>query len=193
MFHRAKLAAGILSGRYSKAPPGEMETDEVHKSDTQKQQHNQGIKPAMFKALVGRGHPEFSTKRQQDAVEFLLHLINMTERHIRNHPVSSQSPAETFRFQVEERLQCLSSGQVRYTYRPEYHLPVPVPLETATNLDEVKAYEERKKAAEASGGKPEEVVRPRVTLQSCLEALARPEEVQNFYSSAIGAKTTVLK
>lgn len=33
----------------------------------------------MFKALVGRGHPEFSTNRQQDAQEFLLHFINMVE------------------------------------------------------------------------------------------------------------------
>lgn len=38
-----------------------------------------GIAPRMFKALVGRGHPEFSTNRQQDAQEFLLHFINMVE------------------------------------------------------------------------------------------------------------------
>ena len=149
----------------------------------------------MFKALVGKGHPEFSTKRQQDAVEFLLHLINMTERHARTHPASPHSPAECFRFQVEERMQCLASGQVRYTYRPEYHLPVPVPLETAANMDEVRAFEERRKEAAASGraGKAEEVVRPRVTLQACLEALVRPEPVQNFYSAAIKAKTTAQK
>ncbi len=42
-------------------------------------QYQQGIKPSMFKSLIGRDHPEFSTKRQQDAVEFLLHLINITE------------------------------------------------------------------------------------------------------------------
>ncbi len=33
----------------------------------------------MFKSLVGRGHPEFSTRRQQDAQEFLLHLLNSVE------------------------------------------------------------------------------------------------------------------
>lgn len=38
-----------------------------------------GIAPRMFKALVGRGHAEFSTNRQQDAQEFLLHFINMVE------------------------------------------------------------------------------------------------------------------
>lgn len=38
-----------------------------------------GIRPQMFKTLVGRGHPEFSTKRQQDAQEYLLHLLAMVE------------------------------------------------------------------------------------------------------------------
>jgi len=38
-----------------------------------------GIRPQMFKTLIGRGHPEFSTKRQQDAQEFLLHLLSELE------------------------------------------------------------------------------------------------------------------
>lgn len=42
----------------------------------------------MFKALVGRGHPEFSTNRQQDAQEFLLHFINMVEVKFSSCPVS---------------------------------------------------------------------------------------------------------
>ena len=36
----------------------------------------------MFKTLVGRGHPEFSTKRQQDAQEYYLHLLNLLEVHL---------------------------------------------------------------------------------------------------------------
>lgn len=44
-----------------------------------------GIAPQMFKALVGRGHPEFSTNRQQDAQEFLLHFINMVEVKYDSH------------------------------------------------------------------------------------------------------------
>ena len=38
-----------------------------------------GIRPQMFKTLIGKGHPEFSTKRQQDAQEFFLHIINILE------------------------------------------------------------------------------------------------------------------
>lgn len=41
-----------------------------------------GISPRMLKALVGMGHPEFSSNRQQDALEFLRHLIGMVEVHV---------------------------------------------------------------------------------------------------------------
>ena len=33
----------------------------------------------MFKSLIGKGHAEFATKRQQDAQEYLLHVLNMVE------------------------------------------------------------------------------------------------------------------
>ena len=39
----------------------------------------EGIRPEMFKTLIGKGHPEFSTKRQQDAQEYLLHLFGIIE------------------------------------------------------------------------------------------------------------------
>lgn len=31
----------------------------------------------MFKTLVGRGHPEFSSGRQQDAMEYFEHLVGV--------------------------------------------------------------------------------------------------------------------
>ena len=34
----------------------------------------------MFKTLIGHGHPEFSTNRQQDAQEFFLHLFTTIDR-----------------------------------------------------------------------------------------------------------------
>jgi uncharacterized UBP type Zn finger protein len=39
-----------------------------------------GLKPAGFKALVGRGHAEFSTMRQQDAEEFFSHFLTVLRR-----------------------------------------------------------------------------------------------------------------
>jgi uncharacterized UBP type Zn finger protein len=34
------------------------------------------VRPVTFKSLVGKGHPEFSTGRQQDVAEYLLHLLD---------------------------------------------------------------------------------------------------------------------
>jgi ubiquitin carboxyl-terminal hydrolase 5/13 len=52
--YRSKLAVGLLSGCYSKAPEGEQHDSE-----------QEGIPPAMLKRIVGKGHPEFSTNKQQ--------------------------------------------------------------------------------------------------------------------------------
>lgn len=42
------------------------------------------VKPTMFKTLVGKGHSEFSTGRQQDALEFLQHIFTLIERNVRS-------------------------------------------------------------------------------------------------------------
>lgn len=66
---RAKLGVGLLSGKYSEPPSKSGGEDESRK----------GIPPRMFKVLIGRGHPEFFSNRQQDAQEFLLYLINLLD------------------------------------------------------------------------------------------------------------------
>lgn len=67
LIFRAKLGVGLLSGKYSQPPEAE-KNDEC-----------QGVSPRMFKNLIGRGHAGFSSNRQQDAQEFILHLINILE------------------------------------------------------------------------------------------------------------------
>ena len=42
-------------------------------------QYQDCVRPQMFRTLVGRGHQEFATKRQQDAQEYLLHLFTLIE------------------------------------------------------------------------------------------------------------------
>ncbi|XP_032667917.1 ubiquitin carboxyl-terminal hydrolase 5 [Odontomachus brunneus] len=179
----AKLGTGLLSGKYSEEPTksGGAENDESR----------QGIPPRMFKVLAGRGHAGFSSNRQQDAQEFLLHLIDILDRHSR-HEVN---PMDCFKFRVEERYQCGKSKKVKYTYRPEYILPLPIPLEAAVNKDEVAAYENLKKEAEAKGQKLDSnaLVRPRLKLSSCLETFIRSETVEQFYSSALNGRTTAYK
>lgn len=43
------------------------------------------------------------------------------------------NPADCFKFQVEDRVQCTQSNKVKYTSRSEYCLSLPIPMEATTN------------------------------------------------------------
>ncbi|XP_049819162.1 ubiquitin carboxyl-terminal hydrolase 5 isoform X2 [Aethina tumida] len=174
----SKLAFGLLSGKYSNPPPSEDE-------------ELPGISPFMFKSLIGRGHPEFSTKKQQDVEEFMLHFLTILERNTKNRV----NPGECFKFKVEERFQCGSTKKVKYLERSELILPLMIPLEAAINKEEVAAYEAKKAEAEVSGKRlePESLVRPKIKFFSCLESFSESEVINNFYSSAAGQNVVARK
>ncbi|XP_071372288.1 ubiquitin carboxyl-terminal hydrolase 5 isoform X4 [Centroberyx affinis] len=181
---KAKLGYGLLSGEYSKPAPDP--GDEQSASEPRGDQI--GIAPRMFKALVGRGHPEFSTNRQQDAQEFLLHFINMVERNCRSGP----NPSEAFRFLVEERIVCQQSQKAKYTQRVDYILQLPVLMDQATNTEELQEAERRREEADSSAG-PAPTVRAQIPFTACMAALSEPEILTDFWSSAVQAKTTATK
>ncbi|CAM2119359.1 unnamed protein product [Caretta caretta] len=183
----AKLGHGLLSGQYSK-PPMKSELIEQVMKEEHKPQHN-GISPRMFKAFVSKGHPEFSSNRQQDAQEFFLHLINLAERN----RIGSENPSDVFRFLVEERIQCCQSRKVRYTERVDYLMQLPLAMEAATNKDELIAYELKRREAEAARRPPPELVRAKIPFSACLQAFSEPENVEDFWSSALQAKSAGVK
>ncbi|KAJ3212556.1 hypothetical protein HDU82_000495 [Entophlyctis luteolus] len=107
----AKIAHGLLSGAYS-LPIGDDKGQD-------------GISPGMFKTLTSRGHPEFSTMRQQDAQEYLSHILTLIEQKER---AGGKDPSKTFKFSMEQRLQCIECRSVRYVKEPATEaLQVPVP------------------------------------------------------------------
>lgn len=171
-----KLAHGLLSGKYS--VPG-----------TEKQE---GIRPRMFKSVIAASHPEFSTMRQQDALEFFLHFIDQVERM--NSGNSKIDPSRSFKFGIEERIQC-PSGKVAYNKRNDYILSLNIPLDKAINKKELEEFQKSKaeKAAEGKEMPADEIVRPRVPLKDCLDCFSSPEEIHDFYSSALKTRTTATK
>jgi len=96
-----KMADGLLSGRYS-IP--------IDKNSPQKFQ--KGISPFMFKSLVGKGHPEFSTMKQQDAAEYYQYFLQYIEL---NEKKFGNDPTTVFKFSLHERLQCKQCKKVRLT------------------------------------------------------------------------------
>lgn len=136
-----KLADGLLSGDYSYPDTTEVSVE----PDTPEVPHQKGLSPAMFKHLIGRGHEEFSTMRQQDSFEFLTHLF----KHISlsQHPSPNADPVKSFRFAMEQRLQCLACKRVSYRVDEQDNISIPVPARrkpspaNGTDKDAVKGSE----------------------------------------------------
>ncbi|CAG9761371.1 unnamed protein product [Ceutorhynchus assimilis] len=177
----AKIGVGLLSGKYSIPPPAGSPVD----ADPS------GITPLMFKTVVGKGHPEFSTKKQQDVQEFLLHIFTLLERH----NVNTTNPGDCFKFEVEERFQCSQSEKVKYLTRSELCLSLNIPMDAAINKEEVAAYKAQQQEAEAQGKKldPASIVRPKIKFFSCLESLTQSEVINNFFSSAMNGSVMARK
>ncbi|KAI5860799.1 ubiquitinyl hydrolase [Durotheca rogersii] len=148
-----KLADGLLSGRYS-TPDSHV----IASENTPEMGHQRGLSPSMLKHLIGRGHAEFSTMRQQDAFEFLQHLIKLITRS-QNSP-NLADPTQPFRFVLEQRLQCLRCKKVRYTTTEQDSIFIDVPLKKLP-------------AVEGEGDRYEPVA-----LKQCLDTLTGSEFVE---------------
>lgn len=122
-----KFADGLLSGRYS-VPSSTREIPPLsHDSPTPVFQD--GVRPVGFKALVGKGHEEFSTMKQQDSEEFFTHLLKVLRRTLKRFQdtTGGVDPTQVFTFAMEQRLQCTSCGRVRYRNDELDALSVAVP------------------------------------------------------------------
>ena len=156
-----KLADGLLSGRYSYPDTS------VHASpDSAEVPQQKGLSPAMFKYLIGRGHEEFSTMRQQDSFELLLHLFKLIS--VSQHPSLLEDPVKSFRFAMEQRLQCLNCKRVRYRVDEQDNISIPVPV--------------RRKNISATGSTTNETAKgsefESVTLKECLDIFTAPDVVE---------------
>jgi len=167
-----KIGDGLLSGRYS--VPRAPETDDAQFStpapseaaETRKDPQlafQQGIKPIMFKTLIGKNHEEFKTMRQQDADEFLKHLFETLERSVKS--AGEDVGVSGFKFGLENRLQCLECKGVRYRTEEQDALSIPVPtkeLEKSMDVD----------------GKEGKVEYEAVKIEDCLSILTGEQELE---------------
>ncbi|THH03651.1 hypothetical protein EW145_g6112 [Phellinidium pouzarii] len=137
-----KLADGLLSGRYSVPRTTPSENPLTHESPTSVFQ--EGIRPASFKAIIGKGHAEFATMRQQDAEEFLSHLLTVLRQNSKRRGLRlEEESTEVFRFGMEQRLQCGDCKRVRYRVDSQDSISVPVSAkETGKDMDGKILYED---------------------------------------------------
>ncbi len=183
----AKLGFGLLSGVYSKEHPAN--------GDAALQEPS-GIRPQMFRLLIGRNHPDFGTKQQQDAAEFLQYYIEQVHNHCIKDPTPDPSldPSTCFQFELEERIYCPETSQVRYLTRNETMFRLNISLDAARNMHDVLQYNKTKEDLEKQGKRTNElpVVRPIIPLKEAISQWAAPEEI-NDYKLPHGRRTTIRK
>jgi len=175
------------------------------------------VAPRRFRTLFGRGHAEFSTPRQQDAAEYLLHVLDALARAERvalepggrlataadaadaeaprgpveygPYDVMRTKPTEKlFAFQLEEKILCGQSGAARYKPATQLMLELGIPSDLVPTPDD--AAESEAKRLKLDDGS--ETPKPRVGLEQCLAAWAA-EETIDFTSSATGLKGVAAK
>ncbi|AEY98844.1 FAGR023Cp [Eremothecium gossypii FDAG1] len=89
----------------------------------EKYQH--GVKPASVKKCIGEDNEEFSSGRQQDAMEFLTYFIDKLDRKVFSK-ASSSNPNDLMRFMVEDRLECTKCEHVKYSSQVCEILQIPL-------------------------------------------------------------------
>ncbi|KAK9805947.1 hypothetical protein WJX73_007684 [Symbiochloris irregularis] len=161
----AKLGVAMTTARTGQ-PPEEQgppsgavasQNGDASASSAPKADEGTWVRPQAFKVLVGRNHSEFSSPRQQDAVEYFQHLLGVMTRAERSAasrlPSSSggssssagaeQPTAAAFEMEMEDRVQCGASGCVSYKRERTNTWSLGIPVEAATNASELEAYQGR--------------------------------------------------
>ncbi|SJX60336.1 related to ubiquitin-specific processing protease [Sporisorium reilianum f. sp. reilianum] len=215
-----KVADGLLSGRYSHPREPQVGNDSgwtpaAGSEDEQQQQQQplfqKGVRPNMFKALVGKGHEEFSTMRQQDADEFFKYLVGIVQKENRKVASSdstsslTEDPTNVFGFGLEQRLECNTCHKVRYSVeRQDAGLSLPVPIrpkaatsdaatgkQPAEGVHAADSASTSSAAASASTSNTAADYEP-VSLVECLDIFTAPEELE-YNCPSCRAKVTATK
>lgn len=141
-----KVVRAMMSGNHSAPLPEVGEPDEV------------GIRPKLLKMLMGEGHDEFSSSRQQDAIEYLYHIFQKLER-VEKVAGSGHHLEGAFEYLVQDRLECMGSHKVKYNTNKQDRRKVfslEIPMHLAKNQVEFEAYTARCEAHKQAGTKNEE-------------------------------------
>ena len=163
----SKLARALYSERYVEPLPSSLPyTPEKYT-----------LTPTMFKSLVGEGHREFSSNRQQDASEFYQHVLDLLSQHEptyrERYGLPPDCSSRLFEFQIEQRLESGSTGQVRYSsgaHTQENLLELRIPIPEVDNEDQEK--DSKKQRVED------------VSFESCLLDYFKPSVVEFMHPTA---------
>ena len=160
----AAKAAGSISGE----PDDPVEVARRAVGDAAEED---AIGPRQLRAVVGGSHPEFSSNRQQDVAEYFEHFLEVLGKAEKAAGPWAAGPgaagaaaeggaaegtaaplppslARMFSLATQNRKVDDSTGKVRYVDQETTWLQLPIPLDAATNPEEVAEYEAKRTAQE---------------------------------------------
>ncbi|WVO15325.1 hypothetical protein L204_102981 [Cryptococcus depauperatus] len=171
-----KIGDGLLSGRYSRVAEQRPPATQFNSEQEAPLKFQEGIKPSQFKALIGQGHEEFSSMRQQDSEEFLQHLlIRLRDETKRQGRDESTEPTVITKFGMEQRLQCGKCKRVGIQVESVDLASLPVDaMEQGINENGTRLYKE-------------------VQLEDCLQQLCEEEEIADYACAHCGENTVAYR
>jgi ubiquitin carboxyl-terminal hydrolase 5/13 len=119
----SKVGSGVWSGKYSK-PIDPKKPTEIIENQPAPSPYQDGVRPFMFKLLVGKGHLEFSSERQQDAVEYLKHLFTYIQKI--EKPLGWTDITKIFNFKQVNKLSCQICGGYKLREQDSSDLRIPI-------------------------------------------------------------------
>jgi ubiquitin carboxyl-terminal hydrolase 5/13 len=110
----SKIAYGLFSGKYSEKKEWKKPEHELQSEEEKEEMdiYQDGIKPQMLKNLIGKGHEEFSSGRQQDAQEYIQYLFDKISQGERE--ANRVNPCQLLDFDLEHKYQCNNCNGVAF-------------------------------------------------------------------------------
>lgn len=104
----SKLAYGLHSGTYSHRKIAFLSKD----NKIELKESQDGINPISFKLYFEQGYKDFSSNKQQDALEYLSYLLTKMKNEEKKY--KKFDPKSLFEFDLEERMECNICHIVKY-------------------------------------------------------------------------------
>jgi len=119
----SKIMYGLHSGIYSQKKTRKLPATEENK-EGEIEEYQDGIRPSSFKLYFGKGHPDFSSNKQQDAFEYLSYLIEKMKKEEKK--LDKFDPMKLFEFELEIRMECNDCHNVKYKNSKTWFLSLSV-------------------------------------------------------------------
>ena len=119
----SKIMYGLHSGIYSQKKTRRLPPTDDNK-EGEIEEYQDGIRPSSFKLFFGKGHPDFSSNKQQDAFEYISYLIEKMKKEEKK--LEKFDPMKLFEFDLETRFECNDCHSVKYKNTKSWFLSLSV-------------------------------------------------------------------